>query len=333
MWQMSLPFGRPKKPRRPVVKDERDGPRVAPPRRKLIPDLRPDWMKEPASGPGPSRIVYRLRRAWAKGWVRRTVRMAVPLGLLGLVVWQGAQDQRLRAAISSEAEALMASLSQRPEFAVRGIAVAGATPELELLVREAIVLPAEASSLNVDLGRVKTSVEAIGAVASADVVLDPQGTLRVHVRERIAELLWRDAGDRLWLVDREGVAIAVAVTRAGYPDLPLLLGEGGTAAAAEALDLYQTAPDIMRRLRAFVRVGERRWDLVLDRDLRILLPELAPAEALSHIAALHYGEEILDRDLVAIDMRQPARPTFRLSPAGIEALRLRDAAIAEGEDT
>jgi hypothetical protein len=41
----------------------------------------------------------------------------------------------------------------------------------------------------------------------------------------------------------------------------------------EALALVAAARPAVPRLRGLVRMGERRWDLVLDRDQRILLPE------------------------------------------------------------
>src|SRR5690606_6967422 len=101
----------------------------------------------------------------------------------------------------------------------------------------------------------------------------------------------------------------------------------------EALSLFRAVPDLRPRLRAFVRVGQRRWDVVLDRDLRIMLPERGAEAALARVMALHYGEELLDRDLAAIDMRLGARPTLRLTPDALDILRLREAATGPGKET
>jgi len=90
------------------------------------------------------------------------------------------------------------------------------------------------------------------------------------------------------------------------------------------------APDLVQRIRAFVRVGDRRWDIVLEGDRVIVLPAEAPGRALARVMALHYGEELLDRDLAVIDMRVPERPTLRLTPRGVEAYRLRQVVAAEG---
>jgi cell division protein FtsQ len=74
-------------------------------------------------------------------------------------------------------------------------------------------------------------------------------------------------------------------------------------------------------LRGLVRVGERRWDVVLDRDQRILLPEADPVPALERVIALDEATELLARDVAVVDMRNPSRPTLRLTAAAMEELR------------
>jgi cell division protein FtsQ len=75
------------------------------------------------------------------------------------------------------------------------------------------------------------------------------------------------------------------------------------------------------RIRGLVRISDRRWDLVLDRDQRILLPAQAPVAAIEGLVALDKAENILNRDLLSIDLRNPTRPVLRLAPAALDALR------------
>jgi cell division protein FtsQ len=56
-----------------------------------------------------------------------------------------------------------------------------------------------------------------------------------------------------------------------------------------------------------------------------MLPEADPEPALARVMALHFGEELLDRDLAVIDMRLGDRPTLRMTPRALETFRLRDA--------
>jgi cell division protein FtsQ len=69
---------------------------------------------------------------------------------------------------------------------------------------------------------------------------------------------------------------------------------------------------------------------VLDRDMIVMLPTENPVDALSRVMALHYGEELLDRDLAVIDMRLPARPVLRMTPEAAETYQIRKAVAAVG---
>ena len=68
-------------------------------------------------------------------------------------------------------------------------------------------------------------------------------------------------------------------------------------------------------------MGERRWDLVLDRDQRILLPEADPVRAVERVIALDQADQLLDRDVLAVDLRSERRPVLRLAPFALGELR------------
>ena len=73
------------------------------------------------------------------------------------------------------------------------------------------------------------------------------------------------------------------------------------------LRLLATAKPLIKRVRGLVRVGERRWDLVLDRGQRILLPPEGAAQALERVLAVNEVQDLLERDVVTVDMRLTAR--------------------------
>jgi cell division protein FtsQ len=68
-------------------------------------------------------------------------------------------------------------------------------------------------------------------------------------------------------------------------------------------------------------MGERRWDLVLGRDQRILLPSDGAVAALDRVLALDAARDLLSRDIAVVDMRNPNRTTIRLNEAAAVALR------------
>ncbi len=303
-------------------------PKPSPP--KPSPEARPEVRK----GPGPSKLSYRLSRAWAKPIVRNAALVYLPLVALAIVGWRVAANDGWRGMIEARFVSVIDQIAARPEFAVRGVAVFGGSDKLQAEVRRTLDIQPGMSSLKLDVEELRYRAEALGAVEKATVQFDPQGTLRITVVERIAVVLFRYTDDALVMLDKNGVEIGPVERRADHPDLPVIRGPGAQGRVGEVLALLAAAPSIVPRLRALIRVGERRWDLVLDRDMLIKLPETGSVEALSRIMALHYGEELLDRDIAVIDMRLPGRPTLRMKPMAAETFQIRRAVAAlGGEDT
>ncbi len=65
-------------------------------------------------------------------------------------------------------------------------------------------------------------------------------------------------------------------------------------------------------------MGERRWDVVLTRDQRIMLPERDAVRALERVIVLDQVQDMLERDVVAVDMRLAERPTIRMRERAVE---------------
>ena len=71
-------------------------------------------------------------------------------------------------------------------------------------------------------------------------------------------------------------------------------------------------------MRGLIRIGDRRWDVVLDRDQRILWPERKRHAALERVIALQDAQDVLARDVASVDLRLPERPTVRMVPRARE---------------
>src|SRR5690606_8387156 len=128
-----------------------------------------------------------------------------------------------------------------------------------------------------------------------------------------------------------GVRVAEVDSRIRRPDLPLVAGAGAEEDVPEALALLAETRPVAGRVRGLERVGERRWDLVLDRGQAGKLPEADSGLALRRVMALDGAERLLARDLGSVDMRDPMGPMSRLTGHAISELeRLR--AGDKGED-
>lgn len=287
-----------------------------------------------ARGPGPSKLVFRLRRAWASPAVRSALLVYLPLTLLALAGWRIAASDLWRERIASTITTGWERLAARPEFAIRGVEVRGASPPLAALIRDTLEVVPGTSSLMLDLDIVRQRIERLGPVERATVRFDPAGMLVVSVTERVPAALFRAADGRLVVIDDTGTEIGPAGSRAAHPSLPVVLGAGAPQHIAEVEAILDSAPELVPRLRALVRVGGRRWDLVLEDGRLVMLPERDFLGALEWLRVRELEERLLERDIAVVDLRVATRPVVRLTPRAIEALRVQRAlSVSGGKDT
>lgn len=270
--------------------------------------------------PAPSRSAYRLQRLMLTPGFRVFLRLGLPAGLILAVGAAWFSDPAHRTRLQDEIAEIRRQIEQRPEFMVTLLSIEGATDEVADDIREILPLDFPMSSFDLDLEQIRLRAEEIDAVARASVRVRSGGVLELTVTEREPAVVWR-VRDGLELLDREGHRVAALAHRADRPDLPLLAGDGAEDAVAEALDLLAAADPIEPRIRGLLRVGERRWDVVLDREQRILLPEDEPKAALERVIALDQVRQLLSRDVAFVDMRNPARPTVRMNADAAETFR------------
>jgi cell division protein FtsQ len=287
--------------------------------------MRPLILRRPVSegarrDPAPSRIAYRWHRLWLTPVFRAAVRVGVPGFALAMAGGLWLSDDGNRGMLTAGIAGIRASFEERPEFMVNLLAIEGASPLLADAIRDRLALALPLSSFALDLEAIRAEVARFDAVLSADLRVVPGGVLTLTVTERTPAALWRGP-EGLILVDATGHRIAAVAHRGVRPDLPLIAGEGAPAAMAEALAILAAAGPIAPRVIGLVRVGERRWDLVLDRDQRVLLPAADPLRAIDRLMAIDAAQGVLARDIVAVDLRLPHRPTIRLAPAAAQALR------------
>lgn len=270
--------------------------------------------------PAPSKWDYRLQRWMLTPYVRGFVVKGIPtlLVLGAAALWFSHEPNRQ--AVIGQLTHLREEFEARPEFRVSLARVEGASDDLAEAVRAKLALPLPMSSFDIDLDAARARIEALDAVQKADLRVRSGGILQVVITERVPVAVWRTE-DGLTLVDETGHRVAGLLSRADRADLPLVAGEGADTATPEALDLIAAAGPLAPRIRGLVRVGERRWDLVLDRDQRVMLPEKNPVQALERLLALDHAQDLMNRDILTVDLRSDHRPTLRLTPHALADIR------------
>jgi cell division protein FtsQ len=281
--------------------------------------------------PAPSKWAYRLHRTLLRPWVRGFLRTGLPTLIVVGAATAWISHEPNRTALVAQLTHLRAEFEARPEFRVSLARVEGASPELAEAVRARLALSLPMSSFDIDLDAARERIEGLDAILRADLRVRAGGILQVVVTERVPVAVWRSE-DALMLVDETGHRVAGLVSRADRADLPLVAGEGADLAMPEALALLDAAGPLIPRIRGLVRMGERRWDIVLDREQRIMLPERNPVQALERLLALDHAQDLMNRDILTVDLRSDHRPTLRLTPNALaEARRAQGIETVENE--
>lgn len=277
--------------------------------------------------PSPSRWSYRWQRWMLTPGVRQTLRIGVPLVLIGVIATVWFADDQRRAMFFAGVAEVRNSIETRPEFTVTAMAIDGAGPDVADAIRQVLPLDFPMTSFDLDLDALRAAVLKVGAVADATVRVKSGGILEIHVTPRIPVALWRQ-DDGLHLIDRDGTDMGAVATRAERPDLLLVAGDGAKEALGEAMAIMAAARPIAPHLRGLVRMGDRRWDLVLERGQRIMLPQDNAIAALQRVVVMAQTQDLLERDIVAVDMRNPDRPTLRLTGGAAAEMRQINAAVS-----
>ncbi len=267
------------------------------------------------------RLAYRVQRLWLTPLIRRALTLGLPVGavLVSLAVFL--MDEGRRAHLMAQADAAYALVVDRDEFMVTELElVQTLPPAVEAAIREVIAPELPQSSFRLDLGALRVELERLDAIRLADLRLTAEGKLAIGITQRVPAILWRST-EGTEVLDAEGVRIGFVTDRSALPDLPLVAGDGANRNVGEALDLIEAASPLGARLLGLVRMGERRWDVVLDRDQIIRLPEMGAIAALERTIALEQAQDLLARDVLVADLRNPARPVLQVSAGALETIR------------
>jgi cell division protein FtsQ len=163
----------------------------------------------------------------------------------------------------------------------------------------------------IDLAAARRRVEMIPWVRTAVVERRLPGQIHLVITERAPIALWQSKG-RYFLVDRDGQIVGDQID--DYPDLPLTVGEGAPDHAAQLVALLQSEPALKIRFKAATWIGDRRWNLMLDRTpdgIEVRLPEEHAEDAWHELARLENDQKLLERQISVIDLRLADRLVLR----------------------
>jgi cell division protein FtsQ len=248
---------------------------------------------------------------WLTFGVRLALLVAVACVILIGAAWFFKSDWPERQVTKVENGAL--TLTQKANFAVKDIAVEGRNHTEKNDLFAALGVSAGHPILAIDPEQAAEKVRALPWVEDVTIERRLPDSLYVKLTERTPIARWQHQG-RTVVIDRMGKELAGAAPEA-FMNLPLVVGADAPANTEALLHALRAVPEVLSVMKAASRVGGRRWDLYLGPKVIARLPEDGFDAALLRLARLMKEQKILDRAIVAIDLRvqdrlviEPATP-------------------------
>ncbi len=186
-------------------------------------------------------------------------------------------------------------------------------------IKRAIGLERADSMLNVNTKVIRERLLELGWVEQATVQRLLPNRINVGIVEREPFAVWQLNGS-LSLVDETGTSIGGADAKR-FGHLPLIVGKGANDQAAHLFAALAPYPEIRGRVRAAIRIGERRWNLRLASGIDVKLPEGALDRSLRELSILETETRLLVRDIRALDLRFPDRLIIQTKDGAITDLK------------
>ena len=194
-------------------------------------------------------------------------------------------------------------------FALREIRVEGRGETAVADILSAVGANRGDPILGIDIDAVRQRLEDLPWIETASVERRFPDQLIVSVTEAEPMALWQRS-QKLFLVSRDGAVIETA-NLGKYAKLLIIVGEEAPKKAQDLFDILAQEPDLRTHVTAAVLVGKRRWNIRMDNDVDVKLPEDGALEAWRHFADLNRQNNLLDKDVTIVDLRQPDRVVVR----------------------
>ncbi len=263
------------------------------------------------------RFLNRLQTHWRAVLIRTLLATAglALCALGGAVFWLW--HEGALAPLSARLDARLHVVGAEHGLALDKVEVEGRDRQSKESILAALDVQPGMPVLDIDLDAARARLEALPWVRSAEIERRMPDTLFIKIEERRPFAFWQRNG-ALMLIDRDGMVIPVG-DLASYGPLIVLVGDDAPGYAVPLLDLLKTEPALAARVRAGMRLGQRRWNLRFDNGVEAALPETDPAAAWRRLAALEASSRVLERNIALIDLRLPDRVVLKTLPVPASA--------------
>ncbi len=213
---------------------------------------------------------------------------------------------------------IIPKFSAKIGLVVEEIEISGIQNSDEKIVNNITKLIYGKPTIFTDIEGIKKHIEGIDWVESAEVRRNYPDKIFIKVKERIPFAMWQNDSE-ISLINEKGHVITKQNLNK-FKGFPLVIGPDAPIHAEELLKVINSDLEISKRVTAATRIGMRRWNILVDGRIDILLPEADFKLAWEKLIKLQKIRNILDRKISMIDFRDKDRLIIRLMPGVIDEI-------------
>ncbi len=195
-------------------------------------------------------------------------------------------------------------------FGIEAVTIAGARELSEQQILDAVGIRRTNSLLFLDVAKLRDRLIALPLVKDASISKLYPHRVMIEIEEREPYALWQKDG-AVKIIAADGTPIPT-LEGSHFTKLPFVVGDGANARIGEYFALLNAAGNLRRRIKAGILVAERRWTLKMNNGVEVALPEMGAPAAVAELALLQRQYGVLDKNIVALDLRFPGRLIARI---------------------
>ena len=193
------------------------------------------------------------------------------------------------------------NISKAAGLIVQEVVVEGRSKTRKNALLQALQVSEGDNILTINIKEMKDRINKLPWVKFARIERHFPNKISLTLVERTPMARWQ-TNRMLKLIDDHGDVIPV-VDLTSFSNLPIIIGKNAPKIAGQILRTLSNEPHLFRRVKSLTLVSDRRWDVELDNQINVHLPEKNPGKAWTHLATMEQGHNIFGDQVQGIDMR------------------------------
>ena len=276
-----------------------------------------------------SRVNYRLERLWLTPIIRGLIRYGIPVFLIIIICCAYFSKSDNLDIFKVSWREFRENIKNRPEFLINLIKIDGVNHRISNEIRSVMNLDLPISSYDFDLENIKSKVQLMNIVETANLFI-ADNIIHVEIIERKPSIIWQN-NDNLEILDANGISISSVNSIQKHLNLPLIAGQGANKHVKEALFIYHHNLIFSEQLIGLVRVGNRRWNMNLINDRRVMLPSEGVNKALKKMIELNFDYDFSSKNFNVLDFRNINRVIIRKNNEPTQTIEIKLDKLEKGE--